>query len=198
MTALLAPRFLAESETHPGELDLPGAVTGTLGLLGLVYGFSRAGSEGWSDPWTVSSLVAGALVLALLLFIESRVEHPLLPSRVFLNRTCAASFGAMFLAPAAMFAMFFYLSQYIQVEMATPRSRRASRSCRSASAWWSRPASPPTLINRIDPRFIAGTGTLLAASGLFAGFSRLPYDTTAPAAPRPGAWTRRTCCRSSC
>ena len=34
VTALLAPRFLAESESHPGELDLPGAVTGTLGLLG--------------------------------------------------------------------------------------------------------------------------------------------------------------------
>src|SRR3954447_13803113 len=30
VTALLAPRFLAESESHPGQLDLPGAVTGTL------------------------------------------------------------------------------------------------------------------------------------------------------------------------
>ena len=38
--ALLAPRFLDESESHPGELDLPGAVTGTLGLLGIVYGLS--------------------------------------------------------------------------------------------------------------------------------------------------------------
>ena len=47
--ALLAPRFLRESESHRGQLDMPGAVTGTLGLLGLVYGFSRAGSEGWSD-----------------------------------------------------------------------------------------------------------------------------------------------------
>ena len=42
-TAILAPRFLAESESHPGELDLPGAAAGTLGLLGLVYGISRAG-----------------------------------------------------------------------------------------------------------------------------------------------------------
>ena len=52
ITALLAPRFLAESESHPGELDLPGAVTGTLGLLGLVYGLSRAGTNGWTDIWT--------------------------------------------------------------------------------------------------------------------------------------------------
>ncbi len=55
--AALAPRFLPESESHPGELDLPGAVTGTLGLLGLVYGFSRAGSDGWTDTWTIASLV---------------------------------------------------------------------------------------------------------------------------------------------
>ena len=44
--ALLAPRFLNESESHPGELDLPGAVTGTLALLGIVYGLSRAGTAG--------------------------------------------------------------------------------------------------------------------------------------------------------
>ena len=112
--AALSPRFLPESESHPGELDLPGAVTGTLGLLGLVYGFSRAGSDGWTDTWTLASLVAGAVLLALFMVVESRAEHPLLPFRVFLNRTRAASFVAMFLAPAAMFAMFYFLSQYIQ------------------------------------------------------------------------------------
>src|SRR4051794_5530275 len=58
-TAFLAPRFLAESESHPGELDLPGAATGTLGLLGIVYGISRAGTDGWTDTWTLVSLGAG-------------------------------------------------------------------------------------------------------------------------------------------
>src|SRR3954471_21503043 len=72
-TAILAPRFLAESESHPGELDLPGAVTGTLGLLGLVYGISRAGTDGWGDTWTIASIAAGLLLLATFLIIESRV-----------------------------------------------------------------------------------------------------------------------------
>ena len=65
-TAILAPRFLAESESHPGELDLPGAVTGTLGLLGLVYGISRAGPDGWTDTWTLASLAAGLVLLGAL------------------------------------------------------------------------------------------------------------------------------------
>src|SRR3954467_7208298 len=64
VTALLAPRFLNESESHPGELDLPGAVTGTVGLLGIVYGISRAGTDGWGDTWTLASLAAGVAVLA--------------------------------------------------------------------------------------------------------------------------------------
>ncbi len=179
VTALLAPRFLNESESHPGQLDLPGAITGTLGLLGLVYGFSRAGSEGWSDVWTVASLIAGVVVLAAFLVVESRVEHPLLPSRVFLNRTRAASFGAMFLAPAAMFAMFFYLSQYIQNVMGYSPLEAGVAFLPFCFGLVAAAGISSNLINRIDPRYLAGIGTLLAAAGLY-GFSRLPYDVTAP------------------
>jgi EmrB/QacA subfamily drug resistance transporter len=179
VTALLAPRFLNESESHPGQLDLPGAITGTLGLLGLVYGFSRAGSEGWSDVWTVASLIAGVVVLAAFLVIESRVEHPLLPSRVFLNRTRAASFGAMFLAPAAMFAMFFYLSQYIQNVMGYSPLEAGVAFLPFCFGLVAAAGISSNLINRIDPRYLAGIGTLLAAAGLY-GFSRLPYDVAAP------------------
>ncbi len=179
VTAMLAPRFLNESESHPGQLDLPGAITGTLGLLGLVYGFSRAGGEGWSDVWTVASLAAGVVILAAFLFIESRVEHPLLPSRVFLNRTRAASFGAMFLAPAAMFAMFFYLSQYIQNVMGYTPLKAGVAFLPFCFGLVAAAGISSNLINRIDPRYLAGIGTLLAAAGLY-GFSRLPYDVTAP------------------
>ena len=72
VAAVLAPRFLAESEPHPGALDLPGAITGTLGLLALVFGLTRAGDprNGWGDAWTITSLVAGAVLLARFVVIE--------------------------------------------------------------------------------------------------------------------------------
>ncbi len=177
--ALLAPRFLRESEPHKGWLDIPGAITGTLGLLGLVYGFSRAGSEGWGDTLTLLSLAAGAVVLAVFLYIESRVEHPLLPSRVFLNRTRAASFGAMFLAPAAMFAMFYFLSQYIQNIMGYSSLEAGVAFLPFCFGLVAAAGIASSLINRFDPRYLAGIGTLLAAAGLFL-FSRLPFDTTYP------------------
>ena len=43
------------------------------------------------------------------------------------------------------------------------------------------------LINRVDPRFLAGIGTLLAAAALF-GFSRLPYDTSFPVSDVQGSY----------
>ena len=178
--AALAPRFLNESESHPGELDLPGAVTGTLGLLGIVYGLSRAGTEGWSDTLTVASLVAGGVMLVVFGLIESRVEHPLLPFRIFTNRTRAASFVAMFLAPAAMFAMFYFLSQYIQNVMGYSHLKAGVAFLPFTVGIVVGAGLASNLVNRIDPRFISGVGTLLAAGALF-GFSTLPYDTTFPA-----------------
>ena len=179
ITALLAPRFLAESESHPGELDLPGAVTGTLGLLGLVYGLSRAGTDGWTDTWTIASLVAGVSLLVLFLVTERRVKHPLLPVRVFMNRTRAASFVAMFFAPAAMFAMFFYLSQYIQTVMGFSPIQAGVAFLPFCVGLVAAAGISSNLVNRFDPRYLAGAGTLMAAVALF-GFSRLPYDTSFP------------------
>ncbi len=179
VTAVLAPRFLNESESHPGQLDLPGAVTGTLGLLGLVYGISRAGTDGWGDTWTIVSMAAGLLLLAVFLLIERRVEHPLLPTRVFANRTRAASFVAMFFAPAAMFAMFYYLSQYIQGVMGYSSIEAGVAFLPFCFGLVAAAGISSNLINRIDPRVLAGIGTLMASVALF-GFSRIPNDTTLP------------------
>lgn len=177
---LLAPRFLNESESHPGELDLPGAVTGTLGLLGIVYGLSRAGTEGWTDSLTVASLVAGAVLLVVFGLVESRVAHPLLPFRIFMNRTRASSFVAMFLAPAAMFAMFYFLSQYIQNVMGYSPLEAGVAFLPFTVGIVVGAGLASNLVGRIDPRFISGVGTLLAAGALF-GFSTLPFDTSFPA-----------------
>jgi EmrB/QacA subfamily drug resistance transporter len=179
ITALLAPRFLAESESHPGELDLPGAVTGTLGLLGLVYGLSRAGTNGWGDIWTIVSLVVGVGLLVFFVFMEQRLSHPLLPIRIFTNRTRAASFVAMFFAPAAMFAMFFYLSQYIQNVMGYSPIKAGVAFLPFCFGLVAAAGISSNLINRINPRYLSGIGTLMAAVALF-GFSRLPFDTTLP------------------
>ena len=174
VAALLAPRFLRESESHPGQLDVPGALAGTGGLLALVYGLTRAGnaSYGWHDQWTIASLVAGVMLLVLFFLVEFRVEHPLLPFRIFMNRTRAASFVAMMLLPAAMFSMFFFLSLFIQNVMGYSPLKAGFAFLPFSIGIIISATIVSSLVNRIDPRFIAGVGTLMASAALY-GFSRL-------------------------
>lgn len=177
LAAAAVPRVLAESESHPGEMDVPGAITGTLGLLGIVFGLSRAGEEayGWDHAQTITSLVAGVLLLVTFAVIESRVAHPLLPVRIFANRTRATSFAAMMIAPAAMFAMFYFLSLFIQQIMGFSPLEAGFAFLPFSFGIVIGAGLASNLVARIDARYLAGTGTLLAATALFM-FSRIPVD----------------------
>ncbi len=177
LAAVAAPRVLKESERHTGWLDIPGAITGTVGLLGIVFGLSRAGEEayGWDHVQTIGSLAAGFALLVAFLVVESRVDHPLLPMRIFANRTRATSFVAMMIAPAAMFAMFFYLSLFIQQIMGFSPLEAGFAFLPFSFGIVIGAAVSSNLVGRIQPRFLSGTGTLLAAIALFM-FSRINVD----------------------
>jgi EmrB/QacA subfamily drug resistance transporter len=178
VAALLAPRFLKESEPHPGQLDVPGAFTGTAGLLAVVYGLTRAGnpSYGWNDQWTIAALIAGAVLLMIFVLVETRVEHPLLPFRILANQSRAASFVAMMLLPAAMFSMFFFLSLFIQNVMGYSPLKAGFAFLPFSICIIISATIVSKLANRVDPKYIAGVGTLMAAFALY-GFSRLSVPT---------------------
>ncbi len=112
--------------------------------------------------------------------IESRVAHPLLPMRILRNRTRAASFVAMMLAPAAMFAMFFFLSLFIQQVVGYSPLRAGFAFLPFSVGIVIGAGLASNLASRIDPRYLAGFGTLLAAFSLFM-FSRLSIDDSAAA-----------------
>ena len=102
------------SDQRP-KLDLPGTVTVTAALFGIVYGFSQAESQGWGATSTISWLSAGVVLLGVFVFIQTRVAHPLLPMRILLDRTRAGSFLAVFITGAGMFAIFLFLTYYMQL-----------------------------------------------------------------------------------
>jgi len=175
--AVLAPMVLAESARRRIALDLPGALSGTLGLLSLVYGLTRAAdaSHGWGDTWTIAALAAGAALLVGFIVIEGSVREPLLPLRILADRTRGVSFLVMMLVPAAMFSMFYFLSIVVQNGMGYSSLKTGFAFLPFSVGIVVSAGIASSLVARVDPRWLAGVGTLLAGIGLF-GFSRLPYS----------------------
>jgi EmrB/QacA subfamily drug resistance transporter len=105
---------LPETARHRGTFDLPGAVFSTLGMAGLVYGFVRAASDGWTDALTLSSFVGGAVLLTAFVLTELRAEQPITPLRLFNDRSRTIANVARGLLFGGMFGLFFFLTQFLQ------------------------------------------------------------------------------------
>jgi EmrB/QacA subfamily drug resistance transporter len=113
--AIAAQYVLKESERRKaGVLDLPGAITSTVGMASLVYGFIHAATNGWSQTATLVSFAAAAVLLTAFILIEARSANPLMPLRLFQSRTRIGSYIVMLVTGAAVFAMFYFLTQYVQ------------------------------------------------------------------------------------
>ncbi len=177
VAALSAPRLLAESEAHPGDLDVPGALTATTGLLSLVYGITRAGDQevGWSDPLTLAALGVGAVLLLIFAMLERRVEHPMLPGRILASRSRASAYAVMFLGPAAMFSMFFFLTLVIQNVMGETPLRTGLMFLPFSGVMVVMAVLASRLVQRVNPGILSGIGATIAGLGVL-GLSRLPYD----------------------
>jgi EmrB/QacA subfamily drug resistance transporter len=114
--ALLAPIMLKESRPDLGHrhFDLGGAVTATSGLMLLVYALTKATTDGWTAAATLGALGGSIALLGTFLVLEARSPWPLLPLRLFRQRTLAAANVSMAITGAVAFSEFFLLSLYLQ------------------------------------------------------------------------------------
>jgi EmrB/QacA subfamily drug resistance transporter len=177
IVAVLAFRFLGESARQTGKFDLPGAITGTAGLTGLVYGLTHAAQEGWGDPVTLAFIFGGLALIAIFLGIEARSRHALMPFRILANRTRGVSFFVMLVVGAAMFSMFYFLGIFVQSIMGYSAIETGLAFLPFSFGIVVAAQVASTLVARIDPRWISGAGGVLVAAGMF-GFSRLEIDST--------------------
>lgn len=115
---IAARALLKESRADTGDrsLDIGGAVTVTLGLTALVFGVVQSETHGWASAWTVVPLVAAVVLIALFAIIELKVARaPIAPLRIFRSRALTAANIAMFCVGASMFAMWYFVSLYLQL-----------------------------------------------------------------------------------
>ncbi|WP_081434850.1 MFS transporter [Pseudarthrobacter chlorophenolicus] len=112
---VLAPLVLAESRPDGrARLDVPGAVTVTLGLLALVFGLTRAAETSWTDPATLVALAAAVLLLAVFAAVERRAAAPLVPLAILKRSTVAWGNFAGVLAFVTETSLVFLLTLYLQ------------------------------------------------------------------------------------
>ena len=172
LVALLAPRVLRESERRRGKFDLPGAITGSLGLAALVYGLSSAattsnGVSHWGDTKVVASLVAAVVLLVAFGFIEVRSKHALVPIRVLRSRDRTGSYLISLCVGTAIFGMFFFLTIFVQTVWGYSPLKSGIAYLPMVATIMVGSAVSSQLVSRIGARPLMVAGAAVATGGLF-------------------------------
>jgi EmrB/QacA subfamily drug resistance transporter len=117
IAAFLSPRFVAEGRdpSRARNFDAAGALTATLGVVAIVFAIVRTDVNGWGSAQTLVILAIGLALIGLFLVIEGRLaSQPLMPLRIFNSRALSSANAIVFLLGAAMFAMWYFVSLYLQ------------------------------------------------------------------------------------
>ena len=148
------------------RLDLAGAITVTAGLGALVYAIVGTDSHPWGSAPTLIWLAVAVVLLAAFAAVELRVAStPLVPFRLFRSRSVSGANVVMLLVGAAFFAMWYFLSLYLQNVLGygplkaglafLPMSLTIILGAQAASR----------LLARYGPRPVLLAGTLVATAG---------------------------------
>jgi EmrB/QacA subfamily drug resistance transporter len=98
----------------PEPVDVPGLVTFSAALFLLIFGLIRGNPEGWGSTVIVACLVGAVVLLAVFLAVERRSDHPMLDLTLFRKAAFNGVSAVAFALSAGMFAMFLYLTIYLQ------------------------------------------------------------------------------------
>lgn len=169
--AVLTVRHITADRPAPPRprLDASGAVLATAGLGVLAYGITQAASSGWGARSTVLSISTGALLLIMFVVVEARLaKSPLIPLRIFGNRSVAAGNVAMLFAGACLNPMWYFLTLTMQNILGySPVQTGLAFLPHTIVAIAVGAGATPWLMTRIDGRVLIAGGALLAAAGFW-------------------------------
>ncbi|MCW2988102.1 MAG: transporter [Solirubrobacterales bacterium] len=150
----------------PEPVDVPGLITFSLALFLLIFGLIRGNPEGWGSPLILACLVGAAVLLAAFIAIERRSRHPMLDLSLFrkpaFNGVSAVAFGLS----AGMFAMFLYLTIYMQGVLDYSPLEAGLRFLPLTVLGFVVAPISGALSNRIPIRVLLGAGLALVGVGL--------------------------------
>ena len=126
---------LPESYGRPQRLDLLGLAIA--GVFLVVFGIVRGEEAGWSSGEVLASLIGGGALLIAFIAWEARAPEPMMPLRLFRNRSFAAANVVGVLFSLGIFGAVFILIQFLQVAQGPRRWRLVCAPCRGPWRRWS-------------------------------------------------------------
>ncbi len=97
------------------KLDVPGAITGTIAMVAVVFAIIEGIQKGWGDPLILGSFAVAIVSAILFIIVERRTDQPLLPMAFFRQRDFTGSMIGMFFIMFALMGVMFYMPQFFQL-----------------------------------------------------------------------------------
>ena len=167
VAALASLHVVGESRgPQDGRFDVAGAVSVTGGLAALVFGLVRANEWGWTSATTIGVFVAAAILLAIFVVVQVRVSHPLVPPRLFRSRNLVGADVGMLLVGAGVFAMFFFLTLYMQEVLQYSAVRTGVGYLAVTASSITSATIGSRILARVGARRVIVAGFLVVAAGL--------------------------------
>lgn len=155
------------------SVDYLGAIAVTGSLMSLVYALSKAAQLGWGSLSTLYAFFISAVLMAVFIVNELKVEHPIVRLAIFRKRNVTGGSIVMLLMPAAMFGFFFYMSIYLQQIMHYSPTRTGAANLPFTLTIMTVAATLSRRAGRVNPKIVLSVAPLLTAAGLLF-FARIP------------------------
>ncbi|WP_308258381.1 MFS transporter [Saccharothrix obliqua] len=166
LVILLTPKFIRESETNPGPFDLLGAFASVTSMTSLVYALIRVSEHRWDDTVALAAFAGGLALFAVLIVIEARSPHPVLPLGLFRGGGRSAAYANLLLIAATLTSMWFFLTQFLQESLGMDPLTTGLAFLPMAAAVFAGSQVVPRLLAKTSPRLvaIAGISAILVAA----------------------------------
>ncbi|MEI3865809.1 DHA2 family efflux MFS transporter permease subunit [Microbacterium sp. CCNWLW134] len=137
------------------RIDLPGALLAAGGVLALVHAIVRANDDGWDTIGVIGELALGGILLLAFVLWQARTAAPLIPLRLFRDRSFSVTNLVGFAFSFGTFGAVFLLIQFLQVEQGSTPLEAALQT----TPWTLAPMIVAPIAGFIAPR--VGTRALL-------------------------------------
>lgn len=163
--SFMANRFLTHESRDEKQtpVDWLGGLLSTIGIFGAVYGITEAPSAGLGEPLVTTSLLGGAVAMALFILWELKTKHPMLDMKLFKNRAFSISSLTLTLVFLAMAGVFFSMSQLMQLVIGYSPLESSLRTIPLMLPMMFVAPLVPNIVKKIGARATIGIGLMLTS-----------------------------------